>query len=581
MDRDTGQDTFTDRSVIDYAIATAECFEDIVHFEVVETDSLFSDGHNALSWHISSKLRIDPSTEFTRSESQLLNQRPLWSQPMEQIFASCINQEQVENILSQLNSYPHSQETIDYISNEFHLLFQDAADKSSQNRTSRNQLKSERHYPMNKPWFGTQCHKARAAYHSAKKIYSKNNSESNRLNLRKTSKEYKRTMNDFISKTKLKNEQKLRIMSEKSPKNYWEFLNNIKPKHEKIETPSMEEFFEHFKRVNSNTINDDRFYDERMEAQECDEFLNSPITESEIRKCIRNLRNSKAASSSDNIINEYIKATADILISVYSKLFNGIFDTGLIRNTWLEGTIVPLYKNKGDPKDPINYRPITILSCLGKLFTSILNERSSGFLTQNNILNENQVGFRKEYLCIDHIFSLHSLFEILRKRKKKLFAAFVDLSQVFDRVWRTGLWHKLLKESINGKFLTVIYNMYQNIEHDGSFSQMFACEIGVAQGENLSPLLFSLFLNDLELDMISNGASGVELNFPDDTTWLKLLLLLYADDTVILSNDPIDFQNSLDIFNQYCIDWHLTVNANKTKVVIFGSRQTSNYIKSN
>ena len=117
MDRDTGQYTFRDRPVIDYVIATAECFEDIVHFEVVETDSLFSDSHNALSWHISSKLSFDPSTEFSRSEPQLLNQRPPWSQPMEQIFASCINQEQVENILSQLNSCPHSQETIDYISN--------------------------------------------------------------------------------------------------------------------------------------------------------------------------------------------------------------------------------------------------------------------------------------------------------------------------------------------------------------------------------------------------------------------------------------------------------------------------------
>ena len=114
--------------------------------------------------------------------------------------------------------------------------------------------------------------------------------------------------------------------------------------------------------------------------------------------------------------------------------------------------------------------------------------------------------------------------------------------------------------------------MYQNIKsrvkHDGSFSQMFAFEIGVRQGENLSPLLFSLFLNDLELHMISNGAIGVELNFPDDTTWLKLLLLLYAYDTVILSDDPIDFQNSLDIFNEYCIDWHLT-NARKLTPLTF------------
>ena len=119
---------------------------------------------------------------------------------------------------------------------------------------------------------------------------------------------------------------------------------------------------------------------------------------------------------------------------------------------------------KGDCRTPENYRPITILSCLGKLFTSILNTRINSFLEDFELLNENQAGFRKGYSTTDHIFLLHSLISILKQSKKKLFCAFIDFSMAFDSVWRIGLWQKLLSTSINGKFFRVVYNMYNNIK---------------------------------------------------------------------------------------------------------------------
>ena len=76
----------------------------------------------------------------------------------------------------------------------------------------------------------------------------------------------------------------------------------------------------------------------------------------------------------------------------------------------------------------------------------------------------------------------------------------------------------------------------------------------------------------------SNGGIGIELtDNQHNMLWLKLLLLLYADDTVIMSDCPIDFQRSLDAFNNYCNEWHLTVNFQKTKVLIFGARNTNQY----
>jgi hypothetical protein len=118
-----------------------------------------------------------------------------------------------------------------------------------------------------------------------------------------------------------------------------------------------------------------------------------------------NLKNEKA-SGEDEIINEYIKSTVNQFINVYEKLFNVIFDNDIMPSSWLIGMIKPTYKNKGDKFDPKNYRPITIVSCLGKLFTAILNGRLTEFSESFSVLSENQSGFRKGYSTSDNMFTL-------------------------------------------------------------------------------------------------------------------------------------------------------------------------------
>lgn len=107
------------------------------------------------------------------------------------------------------------------------------------------------------------------------------------------------------------------------------------------------------------------------------EILNRGITQDEILFCIQKLKNGKCPGL--DIMNEYIKISAPLLISVYVKLFNIIFDSGCIPESCLIGVIKPIYKNKGDPNMAENYRPITILSCMGKLFTAVLNNRLNDF----------------------------------------------------------------------------------------------------------------------------------------------------------------------------------------------------------
>ncbi|XP_061174937.1 uncharacterized protein LOC133184104 isoform X3 [Saccostrea echinata] len=158
------------------------------------------------------------------------------------------------------------------------------------------------------------------------------------------------------------------------------------------------------------------------------------------------------------------------------------------------------------------------------------------------------------------------------KRKKKS-----DFKQAFDTVWRHGLWTKILQSGIDGKCFRFIRNMYKGIKSKVQIGQhlsdFFMCNVGVRQGENLSPFLFSLFINDLEDYLTRNQINGFTCpsqQMQDDMfVMLKLCILFYADDTVLMSESASDLQKSLDVFAEYCDIWKLRVNIAKTKVLIF------------
>jgi hypothetical protein len=132
------------------------------------------------------------------------------------------------------------------------------------------------------------------------------------------------------------------------------------------------------------------------------------------------------------------------LISIYCKLFDIVFDTGIIPESWLTGIIRPVYKNKGKVNDPDNYRAITLISCLGKLFTSIINNRLTFLSNEFEIISKNQSVFRKGFSTTDNIFIMHALVSIYFSLGKKLYCTFVDFRKEFHTVWRTSLWKNCL-----------------------------------------------------------------------------------------------------------------------------------------
>ncbi len=155
-------------------------------------------------------------------------------------------------------------------------------------------------------------------------------------------------------------------------------------------------------------------------------------------------------------------------------------------------------------------------------------------------------------------------------RNKRLYCTFVDLTKAFDSINRNALWFKLNKLGLNGKMLRIVRAMYSSVKcsirHGGAYSDYMDISLGLKQEEIMSPLLYSLFVEDLELSLQDNVAPGLSI---DDIT---LILLLFADDMVIMGETREELQQNLNLLEQYCDKWGLVANMQKTKVVIFRKR---------
>jgi hypothetical protein len=333
----------------------------------------------------------------------------------------------------------------------------------------------------------------------------------------------------------------------------------------------IDKFYEHFKSLtsarppdgNDNILyatNDHPANDEHSFAE-----LELAISDTEIEKAILRLKRNKSHGP-DCILNEYFIEYKDLLIPLLNKLFNRVLDTGHYPTSWSQAVIVPIHK-KGDSLDPNNYRGISLLSCLGKLFTSIINQRLLTWSEGSDIISDAQFGFKRGVSTADAIFALHTIISKTFASSKRLYCAFVDFRKAFDYVDRVKLWFKLSKCGMRGKMLTIIKSLYLNVKScvtiNGALSQSFVNNCGLMQGEVLSPVLFSLYLNDLELAFVESNCKPVEVKS------LSLFLLMYADDLVLLSESAAGLQTQIDSLYTYCNQWGLEVNTEKTKILVF------------
>ena len=195
-----------------------------------------------------------------------------------------------------------------------------------------------------------------------------------------------------------------------------------------------------------------------------------------------------------------------------------------------------------DPYSPDNYRGIILQSTLIKIFSHIINRRIGTYLESNNLLVEEQCGFRPPRSCPDHLFTISTLVEACVKQGLDTFVCFVDFKKVFDSISRKYLWEKMRNLGVSGKLLKTIQAMYTNVRYtikvNELFTDYFKVDQGVKQGCPLSPTLFNIFINDLVLDL---RKAGVGLSLETD----NVCSLLYADDVALCaksekrSTDPL------------------------------------------
>jgi hypothetical protein len=345
---------------------------------------------------------------------------------------------------------------------------------------------------------------------------------------------------------------------------------------------SLDRLYEYFKELNSseNEASSDDF--SRIYSQNDVDLLNSEITEDEVIKAAENLKNSKAPGL-DDIVNEYLKTTVTKFLPFYVKLFDLIFDSGESPDSWTLGIFKAIYKNKGDPNDPDNYRAISLVSSLGKLFTSILNSRLSNFSDETDLVTKSQAGFRAGYLTQDNIVILYSVITLYLSKKKKLFCCFIDFKKEFDTIWRAGLWQKLINSNIHGKIFKIIFSFYDNfkscVKSGHTFSDFFHLRYWCKTGRKFIPFLFAIYLNDLEEFLTEHCKTGLDtlnsLSVENLNVYMKLFLLLYADDTVIFAESQQELQQILKLFEHYCNIWKLKVNISKTKIVVFSKKKSN------
>ena len=308
---------------------------------------------------------------------------------------------------------------------------------------------------------------------------------------------------------------------------------------------------------------------ENMSESEIREIV---ITREEIQTGLEKLNVNKSCGP-DNIHPLVLQKTASATCIPLELIFRKSLQDGECPDDWRSANVAPIHK-KGDRTDPSNYRPVSLTSQVCKLLETIVRKRLVEHLKENNILRDEQHGFREGRSCLTNLLETIEQWTEIIDQGDSIDVAYLDFRKAFDLVSHRHLTYKMSKYGITGQLLrwveSFLYNRTQRVVIRGSVSESFAVTSGVPQGSVLGPVLFLIYINDLPLDVVSP-------------------LSLFADDSKIFtkivseknksnkkSNNNVNgneiLQKDLDSVRDWASKWKMEFNVDKCKIMHLGNR---------
>jgi exonuclease III len=302
-----------------------------------------------------------------------------------------------------------------------------------------------------------------------------------------------------------------------------------------------------------------------QEEQGDGHFLVEKILPDDISAVLRKMKG-KTASGADEIPTVALKRASPKFVEILAQLFTICLFAGYFPASWKSAVGVMIPKPGKDHKLPGSYRPISLLSCVGKLFERVLSARLNLHLEEVKVFNPFQRAYRKGMEGGEHVYRLFEHLAAAKGKGYKTAVAALDVEKAFDAVWHNGLRHKLAAAELQlpSKLIRLLSSFLSDrkiqVKVGQARSEPVALLAGTPQGSVLSPVLFNLFVNDVPL---RQSALIDSAQFADDTTtWATAKKKKTA-----LAHLQISLRN----LEPWLAKWRVKVNVKKTQLVCFGS----------
>ena len=285
------------------------------------------------------------------------------------------------------------------------------------------------------------------------------------------------------------------------------------------------------------------------------------ITDDMVLKSLQKLRSDKSPGS-DNMSPRLLKEISHVIVNPVKVIFQKSIDSGLVPEDWRTANVCPIYK-KGKRNATENYRPISLTSQLGKLLETMIRDVMVHHLESFNLIRDSQHGFRRGRSCLTNLLVFLDNVSRGIDVGHSMDIIYLDFAKAFDKVPHQRLLEKVKSHGIRGKLLSWIANWLshrkQRVQLQGKTSKWIYVTSGVPQGSVLGPLLFLIYINDLDEDV---STTTKILKFADDSK-------MFGTANNTSEHDII--QKDLNALETWTDRWQMEFNVTKCKVMHLGS----------